>query len=185
MSPWVFVLPAIDRALVLPALRALASELGLPIHDIGAHWVDGAVHVEAHVTLDGGLTLREAHGRVTKLERESRARIEHLAEIVTHIEPADEERGSGRVPDSTTDDVAQRIRGVLSELSFCGTVHDIRVYTVGDSYAASLHCLLDPKMSLLDAHRLSDQVEDRLRDRIPRLSQVVVHSEPLVSGEEI
>jgi cation diffusion facilitator family transporter len=166
-----------ETAMVLPALRALAAELDLSIHDIAARWVDGMAHVEAHVTLDGDLTLGDAHERVIQLERKSQARIEHLAEMVTHIEP------SGLVDESVPSLSVDAIRGAVQETldgwPGCGTYHKIRVYPEGESWAVSLHCLLDPNLSLTRAHAASNQIEVQLRNRVPRLSQVTIHVEPL------
>jgi cation diffusion facilitator family transporter len=166
-----------ETAMVLPALRALAGELDLSIHDIAAHWVDGAVRVEAHVMLDGSLTLGEAHEQVSRLERESRARIEHLSELVTHIEPsgAVEEL----VPGLSADEIRSAVQYALKELPGCGTSHEICVFPEGENWALSLHCRVDADLSLSQAHAKSSEIECRLRNRVPRLGQVTVHMEPL------
>jgi len=172
-----------ETALVLPALRALAAELGLSIHDIAAHWVEGAVHVEAHVTLDGDLTLGEAHARVSQLEHAGRARIKHLAELVTHIEP------SGAVEEPVLslsgDVIRSAVEETLDGLPVCGAYHKVRVYPEGESWAVSLHCLLDPSLSLSQAHAASSEIEGQLRNRVPRLGQVTVHMEPLSVPAEL
>jgi divalent metal cation (Fe/Co/Zn/Cd) transporter len=167
-----------ETALVLPALRAVAAELDLEIHDIGARWVDGQVHVEAHVTLDGELALGEAHERVSQLEREAQARIERLEEMVTHIEPATQadEPLAGSL---SSQEIRQAVQQTLDGLPGCGTYHRIRVYPEGEDWAVSLHCLLDPHLPLGQAHAASSTIEAQLRNQVPRLSQVTVHMEPL------
>ena len=130
-----------ETALVLPALRALAHELDLSIHDITARWVEGVVHVEAHITLDGELLLGEAHDRASQLERESRARIAHLAELVIHIEPS----GLAHEPTPSNlsrEDVSRAVHEVLDRLPGSGTYHKVRVYPEGEDWAVSLHYLL-------------------------------------------
>jgi cation diffusion facilitator family transporter len=172
-----------DVSVVIPSLRALADELDLSIHDISGRWVDGAYHVEAHVTMAGDVPLGEAHARVSQLERKSREQIEQLAEIVTHIEPVEEDRqlpslyhaSMGRTSAET---VERTIRRALRELSLCGTYHDIRVYPQGDGWVTSLHCLLDENVPLRQAHAISSQIEEHLLNTVPRLSQVIVHTEP-------
>jgi cation diffusion facilitator family transporter len=167
-----------EAAEVIPALRALAKELSLSIHDIAGRWVDGAYHVETHVTMDGDLALGEAHARVSRLEQESQARIDQLAEIVTHIEPSEDERAPAQVRRAYADDIEQAIREALAAVPWCGMVHDIRVHPQGDGWTASLHCLLDRDILLRQAHTLSSQIEEHLLDTVPRLSQVVIHTEP-------
>ena len=173
-----------DVKSVIPALRALAQESGIEIHDIVGRWVDGAYHVEAHLTMAGDLPLGEAHVRASQLERESRARIEKLDEIVTHIEPLEQDR---QLPSlywaaeaRSAQDVERAIRGALADLDLCETYHDVQVYPQGEGWATSLHCLLDQNIPLRQAHALSSQIEEHLLNTVPRLSQVIVHTEPLV-----
>jgi cation diffusion facilitator family transporter len=169
---------ATETALVLPALRALAQELELSIHDITTRWVEGAAHVEAHVTLDGDLPLGEAHDRVSQLEQASRSRIAHLSELVIHIEPS----GLAHEPIPTLlsrVDLSRRVEEVLDRLPGCGAYHKVRVYSQGEAWAVSLHCLLDPALSLRQAHEASSAIENQLRNQVPRLCRVTVHMEPL------
>jgi cation diffusion facilitator family transporter len=167
-----------ETALVLPALRALAQELDLAIHDIAARWVEGAVYVEAHLTLDGDLPLAEAHERASQLERESRARIPHLAELVTHIEPS----GLAREPSVSRlsrEEISRAVQEALDQLPGCGPYHRVRVYSEGEDWAVSLHCLLEPALPLRQAHEASSLIENQLRNQVPRLRRVTVHVEPL------
>jgi cation diffusion facilitator family transporter len=172
-----------DTAAVIPSLRALAKELNISIHNIAGRWVDGAYHVEAHVTMAGDITLGEAHARVSQLERESREQIEHLSQIFTHIEPIEEEKQlpsvyQDAVGRASPDSVGKAIRYALQDLSVCKTYHDIHVYPEGDGWATSLHCLLDKDMPLRQAHATSTQIEEYLLNTVPRLYEVMVHVEP-------
>jgi cation diffusion facilitator family transporter len=168
-----------ETVAVLPALRGIAADLGLSIHDIAARWIDGQAYVEAHVTLDGDMALGDAHERVSRLERESRARIERLADLVTHIEPEGRE-DEPAVPSLARETVEAALQDALDGLSDCGTSHEVRLYRQGGDWAVSLHCLLDPSLSLRQAHATSSAIEQQLRNRVPRLCQVTVHMEPLL-----
>jgi cation diffusion facilitator family transporter len=167
-----------DTALI-PALRQLAEELGIAIHSITNRWADDGYHVEAHLALDGSLPLGEAHTIASHLEEEAEGRVDKLAEIVTHIEPVDGEGTSLYWSPSSAEEVARAIDDLVTELYGPGSSHGIRVYRVGDSWIASLHLLLRRDLSLSQAHRATMQLEGQLRDAIPRLSRVVVHTEPL------
>jgi divalent metal cation (Fe/Co/Zn/Cd) transporter len=136
------------------------------------------VHVEAHITLDGDLPLGEAHERASQLERECRARIPHLAELVTHIEPS----GLAHEPflsRLSREDVSRAVQEALDRLPGCGPYHKVRVYSEGEDWSVSLHCLLDSALSLRQAHEASSAIENQLRNQVPRLCQVTVHVEPL------
>lgn len=167
-----------DSSALIPSLRALAAELDIPIHDIMAHRTGEGYRVEAHITVDGSLSLDAAHEVADGLEALARARIDGLTEITTHIEPAEDARDP-EAPAMSADSVSEAVRAALADGLDAGQCHDIQVYPVGDNWAVSIHCALDGNTVLREAHSLSGELERRLRDTIPRLDRIVIHTEPL------
>jgi divalent metal cation (Fe/Co/Zn/Cd) transporter len=47
-----------------------------------------------------------------------------------------------------------------------------------EELVVSFHCTMDASQSIADAHTISEQVEQALRDRLPDLGRVVIHVEP-------
>ena len=167
-----------DQALI-PALRGMAEDLGMAIHDISARSVDGGYHVDLHMTADGSLTLEQAHSMADRFEELACAQIEHLSEITTHLEPDDEELESPQDRTLSAQGVQEAVRAVLNEWKGPGQCHEIQAHPVGDDWAVSVHCTLPGTVSLREAHAASSQLEARLRDAIPRLDRVIVHTEPV------
>ena len=65
--------PGKQSAALIPALRSLAEGLGIGTHSITARWVEGAYHVEAHVAVDGSLSLGTARALGEQAGRTSSA----------------------------------------------------------------------------------------------------------------
>ena len=170
--------PRSEAATLIPVLRSLADEYQISVHDITARRVDEEYYVELHAAIDGELPLVEAHARVDELEREARSRVEGLTEIVTHIEPTGDPVELSDASRSSADSVMHAIKDVVAEDHGPTATHHLQVHPVGDSWVASLHFMLDGRISLRQAHTMSGQLESRLRNTIPRLSVVVVHTEP-------
>lgn len=61
--------------------------------------------------------------------------------------------------------------------------HNVRSRGPHDDIHLDLHILVDPSMAIADAHAIGHRVEERLRDRWPGLSDVVVHVEPALESE--
>lgn len=57
-------------------------------------------------------------------------------------------------------------------------VHDLRTRSSGQTVFIQLHIDLPKEISLLDAHEVSDDVEDLLHDRYPG-AEIIIHSDPL------
>lgn len=56
--------------------------------------------------------------------------------------------------------------------------HKCRARRVGSRILADLHVLVDPELSVEDAHALATRIERRLKARVDGLDSVVVHIEP-------
>ncbi len=74
--------------------------------------------------------------------------------------------------------VMQVIRELPDEIGVACDPHEVTVHRVGGEMSVSFHCDLDPQATIGDAHRLTDQLEQALRDRVPNLNRVVIHVEP-------
>lgn len=75
-----------------------------------------------------------------------------------------------------------RLRAVLEGDPRVVGYHRVRARRSGAHREIDLHLLVDPEMSLRDAHHLAEQVEDRIRAALPRVS-VVTHVEPATEEE--
>ncbi len=167
-----------DDPALIPALRSLADELGVSVHDIAARSVGGGYHVEAHITADGSMTLDQAHEVADRFEGRARAQIDRLNEITSHIEPAQEDAQAARTTAASAQDVSEAVRALVAEEEGMGQCHDVHVHPVGDNWVVHVHCALDGRISLHQAHAISTRIETRLRDAVPRLDRVIVHTEP-------
>jgi cation diffusion facilitator family transporter len=155
-------------------LRRLATGLGMGVHDVWAHEVDGRYYVEAHLETDGSRPLGEAHKLASSLEGLAFAEIPNLAEITTHIEP----EGQQTDLDSAGLAEAEFTRLVQQAVGDDYDCHQVKVRRNGPSWMVSLHCLVPAEMSLADAHQVSAELEARLRGALPCLERVVIHTEP-------
>lgn len=81
-----------------------------------------------------------------------------------------------RLPPDEVESTALQERGVLE-------AHNVRSRGPADDIHLDLHVLVDPVTPIADAHALGHRVEQRLRDRWPGLTDVVVHVEPALESE--
>jgi cation diffusion facilitator family transporter len=82
--------PADEHATPPPELvRQLAEEMHLRLHAIRIRDFGGHLYVNFHVELPPDMPLAKAHACVTELEEAIRAQIPGVAEVLSHIEPAE------------------------------------------------------------------------------------------------
>ncbi len=85
---------------------------------------------------------------------------------------------SGLMDEAVDGDIGRRIRAVISE-SAEGAIeaHDIRTRTAGRATFIDFHLVVPGKMSVADAHRICDRIEQAIEAEIEG-AEVVIHVEP-------
>lgn len=177
---------------MVTTVRMLAAQHGMGAHSIYLYGMpgqeqDSGVHlgVELHLEVSDALRVDEAHRRVTAFERELRNALPAVDYVVTHIEPASDLHTPA--PAATNSDDQARVMSALLEWKAKDNAscypHRVVVNRVADRLQVSLHCAVDADVSLADAHQLTEQAEQALRQRLPDLGRVVIHVEPASERE--
>jgi ferrous-iron efflux pump FieF len=71
-----------------------------------------------------------------------------------------------------------RIRTIAEENPAVHGFHDLRTRSGGAVQFIQFHLELEPQTTLLDSHKIIDQVEDRIRAEYPRC-EIIVHADPV------
>lgn len=74
-------------------------------------------------------------------------------------------------------DIRQEIKQAATGHPTVRGIHDMRTRSSGTSQFIQLHLELDPKMTLIDAHAICDEVETLIRRRFPQ-AEVMIHADP-------
>jgi cation diffusion facilitator family transporter len=171
--------PTEDSSDVSSLVARLAQGIGARAHDVWVRESNGRLHVELDLELGRGSSLEEAHEVATLLERQVKEAAPEVEQLVAHLEPAgDGKSDSTLLEPGRYSSLNDRIVSIVDDLIGEGSCHHVTVWEEDGGLAASLHCLLDPELSLEEAHRLSEQLEEYLCERMPALGRVVVHLEP-------
>lgn len=70
-----------------------------------------------------------------------------------------------------------RIKAIVNRHSDVVSLHDLRTRRAGHRSFIQLHIELPPAMSLIEAHRISDEVEDAIRQDFPD-AEIITHQDP-------
>ena len=161
-----------DRVLAI----ALAEPLVREAHDITIFEQDGTSSVSLHLKFPHDLGLREAHEIAERIEREIAERP-GVAEVQTHLEPL--ERPLGESPSDGPLDalaIAAVRRHVLARTG--APPRRARMLSTASGRVLFLTVVVDGASSIAAAHQLAGDLEEELRQLIPDLAEVVVHTEP-------
>ena len=89
-------------------------------------------------------------------------------------------RGIGDLMEqSLPDEVEEEILRLAGSVDGVTMPHDLRTRRLGNHYAIELHILMDPDITLREAHDEASEVEALLRLHYGRETHVAVHVEPM------
>jgi cation diffusion facilitator family transporter len=159
--------------------RVLAAAQRVPrvreIHNLTVLRVGQATEVSLHLKLPGDLPLEEAHEVATEVERAIVDSVPEVDTVQTHLEPL-AEAGEGR---SVDDSIADRalVERIVREVTG-GPPRELRFLRTDEGLLAHLTLCLDPGTPLAEAHARASEIEERIRNERPEISDVIVHTEP-------
>jgi cation diffusion facilitator family transporter len=163
---------------LLTNVRLLAARHGLGAHGIRIYTSRDRRSLELHLEVDDSLSVNAAHEQADAFEKELRAALPDIEQIVTHIEPTGDESAAHQAKRVDAAQVAEVLKGLPEELGFAFHPHGVTVHHHDSENSVSFHCAVDAKMAMTDAHALTEKIEQALRAQVPNLGRVVIHVEP-------
>ena len=84
---------------------------------------------------------------------------------------------------SLPDDVEDRIVGIIESVSGVGNVHELKTRRNGPDHIIAAHLVVNPQMSVKEAHDIATEAEFRLKKEFGSKTQVSLHVEPDVDSD--
>ncbi len=154
---------------------ALAEPLVKEVHDIAIYEHDGSASVTLHLKFDPDLALHDALSVAERVEQAIRARS-GVSEVQTHLEPLERPLIAHAASTSSDRDAMHAIRRIVLQR----TGSEPRGTTLLRTAAGRVILLtlaVGAETSLIDAHELGGELEEELRQQVPDIADVIVHTE--------
>jgi len=129
--------------------------------------VGSKTFVEATVPVSEYLSLEEAHAVASKMETNIRDSLGN-ADIKIHVKPSEREMHIKRV----VEELATKVEGVKE-------AHEISAVHKDGKHYIVLHAYVHPKLSVLEAHKIAEKIENKIKENVEMIGKVTVHIEPL------
>ena len=143
----------------------LAHEGILNCQNLKVRKVGSKIFAECSVQVISLMSLEEAHALASDIEDDLEKTLGSV-DATIHIEPAEEETK------------VEQLVEKLATVENVKEVHDIvTVYSRGKLYI-TLHAYVDPKLSVEEAHKIAEKIENKMHAGIKQLENVSVHVEP-------
>jgi cation diffusion facilitator family transporter len=156
--------------------RVLAAALTVShvreIHNLSVLEVDGRPEVSLHLKLPGELSLGSAHEIAEQVEAAILRDSPEVRSVQTHLEPI-AETAAGQAVDIDTAVIEAAVREETG-----ADARDLRIVRTDEGIVVFLTLGLGGVGSLADAHGQASAIEERVREAVPAVADVVVHTEP-------
>jgi cation diffusion facilitator family transporter len=155
-----------SRELGKTVRQIILSEQGVvKSESLRARKVGSKTFVEAAIQVSEQMSLDDAHALASRIEGKL-TKTFGTVDATIHIEPSERETGMKQLVEKLA-----RVEGVEE-------VHEVStVYASGKLYI-TLHALVDPKLSVQEAHDIAEKIEKNMYSGIKQLEHVTVHVEP-------
>jgi cation diffusion facilitator family transporter len=160
--------------------RVLAAALAEPLvreaHDITIFEDGPNASVSLHLKLPDDLSLREAHAVAERVEAKIRAEP-NVTAVHTHLEPLEKPVRAAAADGAAGRDVTAEVERFVRH--YTGRhPREVEVLPSEIGSVVFLTVPVAPTASLSEAHGLASELEEALRQELPELAEVVVHTEP-------
>jgi cation diffusion facilitator family transporter len=160
---------ATSREMTQKIEQAILSEEGvLKNKGLRARQVGPKTFIETIVEVSEVMSLDEAHALASRIEAKLTKTFENV-DATIHIEPCEGEAGMEQLVEKLA-----TVEGVRE-------VHEIATNYASGKLYITLHAIVDPDLSVEEAHNIAEGIEKQMHAGIKHLEHVTVHVEP--SGE--
>jgi cation diffusion facilitator family transporter len=157
--------------------RVHAAALGVlrvrEVHNVRVVRVDGGIEVGLHIKLPGDLSLEDAHAVASEVETAISRALPTVVAVQTHLEPLREAATGERSAPPDEEAVLAIVRELTGEAP-----REVRLVRTEEGVLVFVTLRVAPERTLAEAHALASEVEERIRERLPEIADVVVHTEP-------
>ena len=159
-------------------IRSIAHRGNFQVHDVTVVEADHRVTANLDLEMDSELRLQEAHERATELESLIKRELPDVQDVNVHIEPMLKGIVSAKDAARVQADMEQKLVEVVRHTPGVVDCHSLETHRLRNEVLVTVHCTLQPGLSVEQAHDITEGLEIRLRAASPRIAKVNIHPEP-------
>jgi cation diffusion facilitator family transporter len=161
-----------DRVLAI----ALSEPLVREAHDITIFEHGDRVSVSLHLKFPADSSLKHAHEVAERIEVAIRA-LSRVSDVRTHLEPLERPIAADPTTGGDAPGAVEMIEAVVRQQTG-RQAREVRVLPTETGSVVFMTLPMGSATPLTDAHQVASQLEEALRQRLPEIADVVVHTEP-------
>ncbi len=171
-----------DKETINDKIKMIVNSFGMKSHDVFSHKIGNEIVSELHIEVTDTNDLVKAHDKITEIEEKIKSEIGIISNVKIHIdEPSNILYDTVDIT-AKSQDMVNEIKKIVSLNKDVTTCSDYSVIITNGKIRISLSCTFDYHFSLEEVHDIVTLLESKilaeLKDRYPKLSNVIIHAEP-------
>ncbi len=77
-----------------------------------------------------------------------------------------------------TQSTVETLHSIATGIEGVRSVHSLRTRYLGSSIGVDLHIVVDPEITVVQGHKIGDEVEAQMKTQLPEVCEVLVHLDP-------
>ncbi len=133
--------------------------------NLKARKVSSKIFIDATLQVATDMSLEQAHSLASKIEEEMKKALGNV-DATIHIEPSEKQ--------TKMNELVRRLAAVEG----IKEVHEISTIITGGKLYITLHVYVNPELSVEEAHKIAEKIEQKMKSEIKPLENITVHVEP-------
>ena len=155
--------------------RCTSIEGVIDCQRVRARFSGADLFVDVVATIDTDTSIQRAHEIANSIEQ-ALEDLAHSVDVIVHIEPNEME-----ISQSSEVDVYGLLQDLAKKEPDIVSLHKVRIQMLSGKSNITADLEMKPCISLDDAHRVSDRMENLIRDQVPNVASIFLHLEPMKS----
>jgi divalent metal cation (Fe/Co/Zn/Cd) transporter len=166
---------------IVERIRSIGIQEGYNLHHITVHSIDGRLHVDLDLEVEGEMKLADAHALSDLIESKIKRDNPSIGEVNTHIDWRKELSPDGTIKVKSNLDrtLIERIGQIVREKQGIISCNRISVEEEGPGeIVLTVHCTMRPEEKAERVQKVVDELEKTLMERVEHSKRVIIHVEP-------
>jgi cation diffusion facilitator family transporter len=149
------------------------------IHNIHVYEVAGKKYIAIHIEVKESMSLNESHKLSHKISEMVQGAVSDVEEVSVNFEYVNRQYIAAEDITCQREDVIREINRLINVEPERLNCHDIKIYSMGDRLTLFLHCELDGDYTIDKIQMISEDISDKIKNRIKNIESIHVHLEPM------
>lgn len=164
---------------IIEKITKISSEIQgiIGIHDLWVRELEKLIEIDVHIQVNSNITLSKAHNISSIFEEKLDEEFNNTS-ITIHIDTEDTRINYQKPARSELSYLKKLVKNTVSNIDDVSSCGNINVKHIGNEFHVSISCTLKEDLKMKDAHKVAENIEEKISASEVRIRKVFVHTEP-------